>query len=78
MSKQEIKTRKAYRQGELLFVPLSKEEMETLDPQNKSYPSWQKLQSNCLREGEATGHKHEVITKTPDVASILAPASQFI
>lgn len=78
MTTQNVKTRKAYRQGELLFVPLCKNEMEALDPENKSSSSWKKLQTNVLREGEATGHKHEVITQTPDVASILAPASQFI
>jgi len=78
MATENIKTRKAYRQGELLFVPLSKEELASLDPESKSYSSWKKLSTNVLREGEATGHKHEVITQTPDVASILAPASQFI
>jgi hypothetical protein len=78
MATENIKTRKAYRQGELLFVPLSKEGLASLDPESKSYSSWKKLSTNVLREGEATGHKHEVITQTPDVASILAPASQFI
>ena len=80
MAKQDVKTRKAYRQGELLFVPLSREDVAVLDPEpkNKTYPTWNKLQTNVLREGEATGHKHEVLTQTPDVASILAPARQFI
>jgi hypothetical protein len=78
MSTQNIKTRKAYRQGELLFVPLCKDEMSELVPDNNSHSSWKKLQTNILREGEATGHKHQVITQTPDVASILAPAGQFI
>jgi hypothetical protein len=78
MAKESIKTRKAYRQGELLFVPLDEEDMVATGFDNKPYPSWKKLQTNVLREGEATGHKHEVITQTPDVASILAPASQFI
>jgi len=78
MTTENIKTRKAYRQGELLFVPLSKDEMSEFDPENKSCSSWKKLQTNVLREGEATGHMHEVITQTPDVARILAPVSQFI
>ena len=74
MTTENIKTRKAYRQGELLFVPLSKDEMSEFDPENKSCSSWKKLQTNVLREGEATGHMHEVITQTPDVASIYNPS----
>ena len=31
MSQQETKTRKAYRQGELLFVPLGSDELGTLE-----------------------------------------------
>ena len=34
MTTENIKTRKAYRQGELLFVPLSKDEMSEFDPEN--------------------------------------------
>ena len=70
------KTRKAYRQGELLFVPVSSDELKTLeyDPKEQLYPSWKKLGSNVIREGEATGHKHEVIEQTPGTATMLEPA----
>jgi len=80
MSTENNKTRKAYRQGELLFVPLSQEDMKTLGPdsQGTSSPRWNKLQTNVLREGEATGHKHEVMTETSGTATLLAPASTFM
>jgi len=78
MSTQDVKTRKAYRQGELLFVPLDTAEMETLNPKNASYPRWKKLQTNVLREGEATGHKHEVLTQNPNMATLLAPAASIL
>jgi len=78
MSTQDVKTRKAYRQGELLFVPLDTAEMETLNPKNASYPRWKKLQTNVLREGEATGHKHEVLTQNPNMATLLAPAASLL
>ncbi len=78
MSTETTKTRKAYRQGELLFVPLDEAEMATIGLKNNSGPSWKQLPTNVLREGEATGHKHEVITQTPEAASILAPVNQFI
>ncbi len=80
MSAENVKTRKAYRQGELLFVPLNGEDMAALDPEpkNKTYPTWKKLETNVLREGEATGHKHEVMTQTPEAVTMLAPASSFI
>jgi len=78
MASQNDKTRKAFRQGELLFVPLNAEEMETLNPRNASYPRWNKLQTNVLREGEATGHKHEVMTETPGTATLLAPVSTLL
>ncbi len=78
MSAENDKTRKAYRQGELLFVPLNAEEMEMLNPSNESYPRWNKLQTNVIREGEATGHKHEVMTETPGTATLLAPVSSLL
>jgi len=78
MASQNDKTRKAFRQGELLFVPLNAEEMETLNPRNASYPRWNKLQINVLREGETTGHKHEVMTETPGTATLLAPVSTLL
>jgi hypothetical protein len=63
MANQNDKTRKAYRQGELLFIPLNGEDLAMLYPDIKdpSHRLWKKLGSNVLREGEATGHKHELI-----------------
>jgi hypothetical protein len=78
MANQEIKTRTAYRQGELLFIPFDREDTATIDFSMKTDPYWKKLNTNVLREGEATGHKHEVITETPNAISILAPVNQFI
>jgi hypothetical protein len=74
------KVRKAYRQGELLFVPLDGQDLVTLDPEPKdqSYPRWKKLRTNVLREGEATGHKPQVLTQTTSMATILAPAGQLL
>jgi hypothetical protein len=78
--KKEIKTRKAYRQGELVFVPLSNEDMAQLNPSlnDLSHSQWSKLKTNVLREGEATGHKHEVVESTPGTAILLAPERQFL
>ncbi len=80
MATENTKIRTAYRQGELLFVPVDPVELKALeyDENEQKYPSWKKLGSNVIREGEATGHKHEVITQAPGVAAILAPANQFI
>lgn len=72
--------RKAYRQGELLFVPVNSEEIKSLefDPGGKKFSSWNKLGTNVIREGEATGHKHEVIEQTAGTATMLEPARQFL
>ena len=80
MSTQDLKTRTAYRQGELLFIPLDAQDMASIGPDTKGTSShrWNKLNSNVLREGEATGHKHEVITRNPGMARILAPAASFL
>ena len=80
METQKNQTRKAYRQGELLFVPVNSEELENLefDPGGKKYSSWNKLGTNVIREGEATGHKHEVIEQTAGTATMLEPARQFL
>jgi hypothetical protein len=79
-TKAKTTTRKAYRQGELLFVPLSQTDLETLgfDPEDRKNLSWNKLSDNVIREGEATGHKHEVIEQTPGMATMLAPSRQFL
>jgi len=78
MSNQETKIRKAYRQGELLFVPLSEQDLGMLDIESKdlSFPRWKKLKTNVIREGEATGHKHEVVTQTPDSVTLMTPERQ--
>lgn len=48
---------KSYRQGELVFIPVTE------------LPSWAREQlakgtslGNCIREGEVSGHKHEINT----------------
>ena len=76
----ESNIRKAYRQGELLFVPVSSDELKALefDPGNQTHSSWSKLGTNVIREGEATGHKHEVIEQTPGTATMLEPARRFL
>lgn len=80
MAKVEPKTRKAYRQGELLFLPLSDGEFKDMDanPNQATHSSWRNLNTDTLREGEATGHKHQVVTETAGVATILAPVQQFM
>ena len=76
----ESNIRKAYRQGELLFVPVGSDELKDLefDPKGQGYSSWSKLATNVIREGEATGHKHEVIEQTPGTATMLEPARRFL
>jgi len=75
-----IKTRKAYRQGELVFLPLSQTDLETLgfDPEDSKNLSWNKLSDHVIREGEATGHKHEVLEQAPGTATMLAPSRQLL
>lgn len=77
MATENIRTRKAYRQGELLFIELTQQELSSIGPDSE-HLRWNKLHTNVIREGEATGHKHEVITETPNAISILAPVNQFI
>ena len=80
MSTQDVKMRKAYRQGELVFVPLDVQDMASigLDAKGTSSSRWNRLKTNILREGEATGHKHEVLTRNSGVATILAPAAPLL
>ena len=80
MTTENIKTRKAYRQGELLFVPLDQEDTITLGYklQDSSSPRWKKLPTNVIREGEATGHKHEVLSQKQGSAMLLAPVSTLL
>lgn len=80
MANQNTTIRKAYRQGELVFIPLDKKDSPLLNLKNddRTESVWQKLQTNVIREGEATGHKHEVIAQTPSAVSLLAPTQEFI
>lgn len=80
MATQESKVRKAFRQGELLFVPVSSNELKHMefDPKDQTHPSWNKLSTNVIREGEATGHKHEVIEQMAGTATMLEPARQLL
>lgn len=77
MATENIKTRKAYRQGELLFIELTQQELSSIGPDTE-HPQWNKLQTNVIREGEATGHKHEVITQRPGTATLMSPAFSLL
>ena len=50
---------KAPRQGDLLFVPREKGSITNLD---QKHPAFRK--NGIIREGEATGHHHEILDKT--------------
>ena len=80
MAKRDTPTRKAFRQGELLFVPLNKEDYARLfgDEKDVTVRGWQKLDTNVIREGEATGHKHEVLTKLVVAATLFAPPESLL
>jgi len=39
---------------------------------------WQRLDTNVLREGEATGHRHEVISRLAATAVLFAPPAPFM
>ena len=80
MAKRDVPTRKAFRQGELLFMPLSKEDYSRLlDGRKDAADSgWQRLETNVLREGEATGHKHEVLSRLAATAVLFAPPESLM
>jgi len=80
MSTQDVRIKKAYRQGELVFVPLDAKDMANIGPDagGRAFPRWNRLRTNVLREGEATGHKHEVLTQNTGTAAILAPAESLL
>ena len=80
MTKRQIPTRKAFRQGELLFVPLGKEDYARLFGGQKDVTclGWQQLDTPVIREGEATGHKHEVLTKLAATVVLFAPPESFL
>jgi hypothetical protein len=80
MAKRITRTRKAFRQGELLFVPLSKEDYARLfgDEKDVTVMGWRKLDTQVIREGEATGHKHEIMTKLAVAATLFAPPESLL
>ncbi len=80
MAKRDTPIRKALRQGELLFVPLSKEDYARLFGEEKDVTvmGWQKLETRVIREGEATGHKHEILTKLAVAATLFAPPESLL
>jgi hypothetical protein len=79
MSDKNVTIRKAYRQGELLFVPLSQDDIAVIDPKPRdpSNANWKKLKTMVLREGEVTGHTHEVVAENSDAVAVLEPTRQF-
>jgi hypothetical protein len=80
MAKRNISGRKAFRQGELLFVPLGQEDCARLfgDRQDVASVGWQKLDTNVIREGEATGHRHEVLTRLAATMALFAPPESLM
>ena len=80
MAKIVVSTRKAFRQGELVFVPLSKDDCTRLFQGQKDafIAGWNPLDTNVIREGEATGHKHEVVSKLAAVAALFAPPAPML
>jgi hypothetical protein len=80
MVKRIVRTRKAFRQGELLFVPLNQEDHARLFGAQKDVTvlGWQKLDTRVIREGEATGHKHEVLPKLAAAATLFAPPESLL
>jgi hypothetical protein len=80
MAKRDASGRKALRQGELLFVPLSKDDYSRLfgDHKDLANSGWRQLDTKVLREGEATGHKHEVVARLAATATLFTPPELFM
>ena len=80
MAKTDILTRRAFRQGELLFIPLTKEDCARLFGDHKDVAGlgWQRLDTNVIREGEATGHKHEILAKLATMTTLFAPPESLL
>ncbi len=75
MATEDAVLRKAFRQGELVFIPLNKEDCATLfyghtDPLTAG---WDRLDTTVIREGEVTGHKHEILSKLATAAALFIP-----
>ena len=79
MAKRDVSGRKAFRQGELLFVPLGRDDYSRLfgDHKDLANSGWRQLDTKVLREGEATGHKHEVVTRLAATATLFTPPELF-
>jgi hypothetical protein len=75
MAKKDVPARKAFRQGELLFIPLSREDCSYLlgGRTDAAESGWQRLDTNVIREGEATGHRHEVLSRLAAATVLFAP-----
>jgi hypothetical protein len=80
MAKRIVQTRRAFRQGELLFIPLRKGDYAQLFAGRRDLVSlgWQKLDTSVIREGEATGHKHEILTQLAAAATLFAPPESLL
>ncbi len=80
MAKKDVPTRRAFRQGELLFIPLSKDDCRRLfsGRTEAAESGWQQLDTNVIREGEATGHKHEVLSRLAAAAVLFAPPESLM
>ena len=63
-----------------MFVPLSREDYARLFGNEKDVTvmGWQKLETHVIREGEATGHKHEILTKLAVAATLFAPPESLL
>jgi len=77
MSSPNHKTRKAYRQGELVFIPLTAAELQAMDSgaPRGLFLRFRPLDTDVIREGEATGHRHQVLAGVAAAAMLLTPVA---
>jgi len=75
MTSQDSRTRKAYRQGELVFISLTAAELQRMDSgaSRGRFRHFKYLETDVIREGEATGHRHQLRMKLAATAMLLAP-----
>jgi hypothetical protein len=75
MTTKDVQPRKAFRQGELVFIPLDKDDCARLFQGQKDAftAGWNPLDTNVIREGEATGHKHEILLSLAKAALLFTP-----
>lgn len=57
-----------FRQGDVLLVPVSDDEIELINYENKA-KRHRKLKGLVLAEGEATGHHHRVLTPSRPITT---------